>query len=271
MAANPSSAASIPVYVVIGAAGGIGRCAARRLHAYGARLLLAGRTLSNLEALAAELNARSGEPNAHTRGVDARTSAVDATSFEAVERCLQDAQAWAGRVDGVVNCVGSILLKPAHLTTAAELQQVLALNLFSAFATVRAAANVMRTSGGSVVLMASAAAEIGLANHEAIAAAKAGVIGLTRAAAATYAAQGIRVNAVAPGLVETPLSARITSNEAARNASLALHPLGRLGRPEDIAEAICWLLSPASSWITGQVIGVDGGLARLKTRPPRGA
>lgn len=119
------------------------------------------------------------------------------------------------------------------------------------------------------MLMASAAAEIGLANHEAIAAAKAGVIGLVRSAAATYAAQGIRVNAVAPGLIETPMSARITSNEAARNASIAMHPLGRLGRPEDVAEPICWLLGPTSSWVTGQVIGVDGGLARLKTRPPR--
>jgi len=255
LAATPSAEVSNPVYVIIGAAGGIGSAAARKLHASGARLLLAGRTLSKLEALAAELGAR--------------TSAVEATSFEAVERGLQEALTWAGRVDGVVNCVGSILLKPAHLTTATELEQVLALNLVSAFATVRAAANVMRSSGGSVVLMASAAAEIGLANHEAIAAAKAGVIGLMRSAAATYAAQGIRVNAVAPGLVETPLSARITSNEAARAASLGLHPLGRLGRPEDIAEAICWLLSPASSWVTGQVIGVDGGLARLKTRPGR--
>lgn len=247
--------ASRPVVVIIGAAGGIGSSVARRLHASGARLMLAGRTLVKLEPLASELAAQARE--------------LDATSFEAVERCLQEAQAWAGQVTGVLNCVGSILLKPAHLTTEAELQQVLALNLVSAFATVRAAANVMRESGGSIVLMASAAAEIGLANHEAIAAAKAGVIGLVRSAAATYAAQGIRVNAVAPGLIETPMSARITSNEAARNASIAMHPLGRLGRPEDVAEPICWLLGPTSSWVTGQVIGVDGGLARLKTRPPR--
>ena len=252
---TPQEGASRPVFVIIGAAGGIGSTVARRLHASGARLMLAGRTRAKLEPLAAEF--------------EAQTCEVDATSFEAVERCLQEAQAWAGKVDGVLNCAGSILLKPAHLTTAGELQEVLALNLVSAFATVRAAANVMRKSGGSIVLMTSAAAEIGLANHEAIAAAKAGVIGLMRSAAATYAAQGIRVNAVAPGLVETPMSARITSNEAARNASIAMHPLGRLGQPEDVAEPICWLLGSTSSWVTGQVIGVDGGLARLRTKPPR--
>lgn len=255
MVDGPQEETSHAVFVILGAAGGIGSCVARRLYASGARLMLAGRTPAKLVPLARELDAKPCE--------------LEATSFEAVERCLQEAQAWAGKVDGVVNCAGSILLKPAHLTTADELHQVLELNLVSAFATVRAAVGVMRKSGGSIVLMASAAAEIGLANHEAIAAAKAGVIGLMRSAAATCAAQGIRVNAVAPGLVETPMSARITSNEAPRNASIAMHPLGRLGRPEDVAGPICWLLSPAGSWVTGQVIGVDGGLAHLKTRPAR--
>ena len=105
-----------------------------------------------------------------------------------------------------------------------------------------------------------------MANHEAIAAAKAGVVGLMRSAAATYAANGIRFNAVSPGLVDTPLSQKITSNDRTLAASTALHPLGRIGTPEDVAEAVCWLLSPASSWVTGQVIGVDGGLATLKVR-----
>ncbi|MFN0137888.1 MAG: SDR family NAD(P)-dependent oxidoreductase [Phycisphaerae bacterium] len=243
------------VYVIVAAGSAIGSCVARRLAARGARLVLVARTPAKVQPLADELQGTLMQ--------------AEATSFEQVDACLQQAQAACGRVDGILNCAGSILLKPAHLTTAAELQEVLALNLVSAFATVRAATNVMRTSGGSIVLMTSAAAEIGLANHEAIAAAKAGVIGLMRSAAATYAAQGIRVNAVAPGLVETPMSARITSNETARNASVAMHPLGRLGQPEDVAEPICWLLGPGSSWVTGQVIGVDGGLATLKTRPPR--
>jgi NAD(P)-dependent dehydrogenase (short-subunit alcohol dehydrogenase family) len=120
--------------------------------------------------------------------------------------------------------------------------------------------------GGSVVLVSSAAARLGLANHEAIAAAKAGVIGLTLSAAATYAPKGIRVNAVAPGLVRTPLTARVTGSEPALNASTSLHALGRIGEPDEVAGAIAWLLDPAQSWITGQVLGVDGGLATVRSR-----
>jgi NAD(P)-dependent dehydrogenase (short-subunit alcohol dehydrogenase family) len=198
--------------------------------------------------------------------LDAMSCELDATGFEDVERCLEEAEHWGGSIGGVVNCVGSILLKPAHLTTKRELVDTLATNLHTAFATVRAAAGKMRKSGGSVVLMSSAAARIGLANHEAIAAAKAGVVGLALSAAATYAVRGIRVNVVAPGLVDTPMSERITSNEATLRASVALHPLGRIGTPDEVAATIEWLLSPDSSWITGQVIGVDGGLGSLKTR-----
>jgi 3-oxoacyl-[acyl-carrier protein] reductase len=230
----------------------IASCVARRLAADGAALVLAARDPSQVEALAADVGGWAVQ--------------ADATSFEDVERCARDAAARTGRLDGVLNCAGSILLKPAHLTTTDELSQVLTTNLVSAFATVRAAALVMRQTGGSVVLMSSAAAQIGLPNHEAIAAAKAGVIGLMRSAAATYASSGIRVNAVAPGLVESPLSRSITTNEAALKASIAMHPLGRIGTPGDIASAVNWLLSPDSAWVTGQVIGVDGGLAGLKGR-----
>ena len=116
------------------------------------------------------------------------------------------------------------------------------------------------------MLMSSAAARTGVPSHEAIAAAKAGVIGLTLSAAATYAPKGLRFNAVAPGLVESPLTERIVSNEASLKASTAMHPLGRIGQPGDIASAVVWLLDPAQSWVTGQVIGVDGGLASVRSR-----
>jgi NAD(P)-dependent dehydrogenase (short-subunit alcohol dehydrogenase family) len=114
--------------------------------------------------------------------------------------------------------------------------------------------------------MSSAAASVGLANHEAISAAKAGVEGLVRSAAATYAPHDIRVNCVAPGLVDTPLAKSITSNETALKASTAMHPLRRIGKPGDIARVIEWLLGPEATWITGQALGVDGGLARVRSR-----
>jgi len=172
-----------------------------------------------------------------------------------------------GRLDGAVNLCGSVLLKPAHMTSDADLDGVLAANLHSAFSVTRAAARtLMKSGGGAIVLVSSAAARVGLPNHEAIAAAKAAVIGLTLSAAATYASYGVRVNCVAPGLVRTPATARITSNEASLRMSEQMHALGRIGEPEDVASAIAWLLAPGAGWVTGQVIGVDGGLSSVRSR-----
>lgn len=190
---------------------------------------------------------------------------VDAADFADVDRVADEARAQLGHVTAMVNCVGSLLLKPAHLTKAEEFQATIAANLTSAFAVVRAAARVM-PDGGSVVLCSSAAARIGLANHEAIAAAKAGVLGLTLSAAATYASRGLRVNAVAPGLVRTPLTARITGSAAAADASRALHALGRLGEADDVASLMAWLVGAESTWVTGQCFGVDGGLGTVRAK-----
>lgn len=227
------------VYAILGASGGIGSVLCERLENEGALV---------------ERISRRDHP------------AFDAADFASVDAFLGDAFAAHGRIDGVACCVGSILLKPAHLTSEAEYSSTISANLTSAFAAIRAAARVMMQSGGSIVLVSSAAARAGLANHEAVAAAKGGVIGLTLSAAATYASRGIRVNCVAPGLVDTPLSARITSNESALKASAAMHALGRIGRPGDVASAIAWLLDPEQGWVTGQVLGVDGGLGSLRPR-----
>ncbi len=186
---------------------------------------------------------------------------LDATDFAAVEDVFKQ----AGQIDGVVNCSGSLLLKSAHLTSKEQYQSVVDASLTTAFATVRAAGKHM-TKGGSVVLISSAAAMEGLAYHEAIAAAKAGILGLTISAAATYANMNLRVNAVAPGLTVTPLTTNLTSNEASRKFSEAMHALGRLGKPEDVARAIVFLLDPLNDWITGQVLGVDGGLSRIRPK-----
>lgn len=215
-------------------------------------MFLAGRTAAKLHALGNEL----GCP----------TVALDVRDSASVDRTVELAVQQLEGLTGINLCVGSVLLKSALTTTDDEWADTLALNLTAAFYTVRAGMRALAGTGGSIVLVSSAAARVGLINHEAIAAAKAGVEGLVRAAAATGARRKVRVNAVAPGLVQTPLTAAITGNEANLKYSVALHPLGRIGSPEDVASAICWLLDPVQSWVTGQVLGVDGGLATLAVR-----
>ncbi|MFG0260047.1 MAG: SDR family NAD(P)-dependent oxidoreductase [Phycisphaerales bacterium JB041] len=233
---------------VIGASGGIGSALVSRLRASGWGLVLAGRAREPLVRLAST--------------DDAPVEVLDAADFDAVSEAMQRHEG----LTAAVNLAGSILLKPAHQTSAAEFDETISQNLRSAFATVRGAAQSMRTTGGSVVLVSSCAASVGIPNHEAISAAKAGIEGLTRAAAATYATGGLRINAVAPGLVDTPMASRLTGNPAALRASTVMHPLGRIGTPDDIARAIIYLLEPANDWMTGQVLGVDGGLARVRGR-----
>lgn len=242
-----------PVTVVLGATGGIGAATVRRLAERGHRLHLLARDGDALATLAAEVGA-------------AGTGIVDARDVTAVDSAVAAVASAEGRIDGAVALVGSLLLKPAHLTSVEEWGEVLAVNLTSAFALVRAAAPRMRGTGGSIVLMSTAIVRTGMANHEAIAAAKGGVEGLVRAAAASYASSGVRVNAVAPGLTRTPLTARLTGSPEQLEASTRLHALGRVGEPEDVAGAVAWLLDPTVTWVTGQVLAVDGGLGSVRAR-----
>jgi 3-oxoacyl-[acyl-carrier protein] reductase len=235
-------------YVVIGGGGGVGSAVARMLREAGANVLIAGRDEAKLQA------------------VGGSYQVTDASHPEQVEAAVEKAKQEFGKLDGIANCAGSLLLKPGHLTSLDEWNQTITANLTSAYSTLRAGVKGFGSQPGSVVLVSSAAGRLGLANHEAIAAAKAGVIGLTISAAASYGSRGIRVNCVAPGLVETPLTSRITSNEAAMKASMSMHALGKAGKPEDVASAIVWLLNPAQSWVTGQVIGVDGGLGTVRAK-----
>jgi 3-oxoacyl-[acyl-carrier protein] reductase len=186
---------------------------------------------------------------------------LDASDFNAVDDVFQK----AGVIDGVVNCSGSLLLKAAHATSSDQYQNVINSSLTTAFATVRSGGKHM-TKGGSIVLVSSAAALSGFANHEAIACAKAGIVGLTLSAAASYAGQNLRVNSVAPGLVDTPLTKTLTQNETSRKISENMHALGRIGTAEDVARAIVFLLDPINNWITGQVFGVDGGLSNIRPK-----
>lgn len=248
-----SDSTKTPSAIIFGATGGIGSNLSRRLSGDGWRLALCARGTELLTALGDELGVHC-EP-------------ADATNFQAVENAFAAACEKLGRLDGVVNCCGSILLKPAHLTTTEEWSQTISANLTTAFHVLRAAASrMMRSGGGSIVLISSAVAQRGMINHEAIAAAKAGIVGLAQSAAATYARYNIRVNCVAPGLTRTTLTESLTKNEASLKASAALHPLGRIGEPNEVASAIAWLLNPEQCWVTGQVIAVDGGLSSVQPR-----
>ncbi|MFM7056946.1 MAG: SDR family NAD(P)-dependent oxidoreductase [Planctomycetota bacterium] len=239
---------------ILGASGTIGRALTELLTATGQRVLLVGRNADRLQVVSREFS----QPFA----------VVNCSSSQALEDELRRSAEQDGAFRGIVNCIGSVVLKPAHLTTDDEFRQTLETNLFTSFAAVRAAAKLLRNSdaGGSLILFASAAAEVGIQNHEAIAAAKGGVIGLARSAAATYAPANIRVNVISPGLIRTEMTRRIWENPAGAAASIAMHALGRLGEPGQVASLAAWLLDPAQSFITGQVIGVDGGLGHVLAR-----
>ncbi len=252
-----SQDSTAPVALVGGVSGGIGRATAARLTAAGWQVTGYARDRDRLDALAAE------QPKLHL-------FTADATRPDEAQHAVEETVQRFGRLDAYVHAVGSILLKPAHLTTPEEFQEVLATNLTSAFLTLRAAVGPMRRQrSGAVVLVGSVAGQVGLPNHEAIAAAKAGVAGLAVSAAASYANQGIRVNVVAPGTVETPLSARITGSPEARRITEAMHPLGRIGQPGEVASLIAWLVSADAGWITGQVWSADGGMAAVIPRQKR--
>jgi NAD(P)-dependent dehydrogenase (short-subunit alcohol dehydrogenase family) len=240
-------------FVVIGSYGGIGSTICKCLKSSGAEVLIAGKNLNKLEDLSSEISAPYYQ--------------VDASSFDQVDSLLEYSKSKLGKISGIVNCCGSLLLKPAHLTSETEYLSIIQTNLTTAFASIRSGAKAMSPEGGSILLISSAAAKIGLSSHEAIACAKAGIIGLTKSAAATYAAKNIRVNCIAPGLVSTPLTANITKNENALKTSISMHPIAKIGQPADIASGALWLLDPLNSWVTGQTLVIDGGLSTLKTRP----
>lgn len=240
-------------YLVVGAGGGIGTALCGRLSSAGAELVVAGRDTTNLSSIASSSGARAERLDARDHAaVDALTSSI------ARERPLH----------GVVNLAGSIILRPAHATTPDDLADTLATNLTTAFNIVRSAAKVMQRQegGGAVVLMSSAVARHGYPAHEAISAAKAGVEALARSAASTYATKGVRFNCVAPGLTRTPLAANIFASEPMLRASLDMHADRHAAEPEQVASAIAWLLAEEQRHVTGQVLGVDGGLATVHAK-----
>lgn len=235
-------------HIIIGTSG-IGAAVARQLSADGAELHLISREAGRLSALAGELLA--------THVV------ADVTTSVELEHAVQAA---GPEVDGLAYCVGSINLKPASRLTDVEIVKDFELNALGAFRAIKAALPALKASkqqSASILLFSTVAVQQGFASHASVAMAKGAIEGLTRALAAEFAPK-IRVNCIAPSLTRTPLASFITNNETATQAIASLHPLQRLGEAEDIAAMGALLLSSASSWITGQIIGIDGGRSSLR-------
>ena len=236
--------------IIVGAAGGIGSALSRRLAAQGAKLHLVGRNAENLASLAAETGATS-----------AVADVMDRAALEAAVKAAGPAAA------GLAYCVGSINLKPVARVTDEDAERDFALNALGALRAVQAALPALKANDGpaSIVLFSTVAVAQGFANHVSIGLSKGAVEGLMLSLAAELAPK-IRVNCVAPSLTKTPLASALTSSEQMANAIAGLHALQRLGEADDVAAAAQFLLSGDSSWVPGQVIGVDGGRSMLRTK-----
>ncbi len=168
-------------------------------------------------------------------------------------------------VDGVVYCPGTINLKPFHRISVADFQKEMDVNFFGAVRVLQACMKGLKKSESpAVVLFSTVAVQTGMGFHAGIASAKGAIEGLTRSLAAEWAPSKIRVNAIAPSLTETPLASALLSTPEKKEASDKRHPLGRIGSAQDIAEATVFLLSSKSSWMTGQILHLDGGMSNLK-------
>lgn len=168
-------------------------------------------------------------------------------------------------IDGVVYAPGTINLKPFHRISMDDFKKEMEVNFFGAVRVLQACLKgLKKSSTPSVVLYSTVAVQTGMGFHAGIASAKGAVEGLTRSLAAEWAPSKIRVNAIAPSLTETPLASALLSTPEKKEASDKRHPLGRIGSSEDIAASTVFLLSPQSSWMTGQILHVDGGMSTLK-------
>ena len=236
--------------LVTGARGGIGREVTARLSASGFLVAAVGRDADTLATVSA----------------DARIAA-DTTTPEGAAHAIAVCTEQLGAAPSLLaHCVGSTLIAPLHRSSPAQIRDVLRINLDSAIYMLQAWVDALRSAQqpGAAVLVSSVVSRIGVANHEAMAAAKGGIEALARSAAATYAPLGLRVNVVAPGMTDTPMTANMLRADAMREGAGKQYPLGGVQTAAQVADTMTWLLSDQAARITGQVIAVDGGFTTVR-------
>ena len=200
----------------------------------------------------------------HSKTFNCGGDTIDVTNMDNFESFFYKENKHLNGIDAIINCVGSVILKPSHMASKDEIYKTYQLNIFNSIGTIKYGVDHLRHRGGSIILFSSAAANIGLKNHDIISSAKGAINSLVKSAAMSYANYDIRINAVAPGLVDTPLTSKIINNDAALKYSTKMHPLNRIGKPKNIYGCVEWLVAPDSDWVTGQTITLDGGLSSLK-------